>query len=80
MTAKNYTPIKTASPTLRTLFLHMKQRGLTQKQLGKATGTTCNVIRQYRNGDHAPNIMRVEEMADALGLEIVLVPKRRAAE
>lgn len=75
--AKSDTQIRTASPTLKQLFLVMREKELTLVDMGVAVGTSGNVIQQYRSGSHSPSIMRVEEMAEALGLELVLLPKSR---
>lgn len=53
-----------------------KARGLTQKQLGEASGTSEITIRQYETGKRQPRIKQLRAVASALGVNITdLVPE-----
>lgn len=45
-----------------------KEKGLTQKQLGKACGIDEANIRKYENGKQTPRIENLEKIANAMGM------------
>jgi len=52
------------------LMITRKQRGLTQAALGKAIGTSGDVVGRYERGDITPSIEVVVKMADVLEVPI----------
>jgi len=71
----NSTPVRTVSTSLRKLFAIMRHDRITQRILASAIGTDQKQISRYRRGAAAPSILRVEEMADAMGYEVVFIRK-----
>lgn len=67
------TPIRTPSPTMRTLFRLAAQKGQSAKLLAWRIGTNPPTISKWRQGA-LPNIMMVEAFAAALNLRLTLEP------
>lgn len=72
-------PVRTASPTLRAIFEHMTEAGVTLGAAARSLGMHGNRLSEYRRGRVEPGIMTVEEMAAAAGLEIVVRPVAKIA-
>ena len=54
-----------------------RKRGLSQRALGKITGTTQSHVSRIENGDVDSRLSTAIELARALDIELVLVPRRR---
>lgn len=72
----NRTPVRTASKTLQQIFGIMERQEVTQRSMAKGLKTDKAQMQKYKRGDQTPNILRVEEMADLLGYELVLRRKQ----
>ncbi len=66
---------QTTSKVLRTLFLRLDRSTMTTYELAAATDTLPASLSLYRHGRQTPSILKVEELADALGYELKLVKK-----
>lgn len=63
-------PITTAIGPVRTLFEHMDRH-----EVPYATLPNRAALRRYRNGERGLSVWTLIEMADALGYDIVAVPR-----
>ncbi|WP_229722861.1 helix-turn-helix domain-containing protein [Xylophilus rhododendri] len=57
-----------------------KTAGLSQEQLADAAGLTRMTVNKTESGAVDPRLSSVEEMARALGMELMLVPSTLQAE
>lgn len=57
------------------LFGEIMEQGITQRELAKKSGISESSISKYANAVKTPTITKVEQLADALGCELVLVKK-----
>jgi len=73
-------PVRTASPTVRAIFEHMTEAGITLHSVSIGIDRHPNRISEYRRGRVEPGIMTVEELAAAAGLEIVVRPVAKTAQ
>ncbi|RYF57020.1 MAG: XRE family transcriptional regulator [Comamonadaceae bacterium] len=55
-----------------------KDRGLTAKELAARTGLSDQAVRTMLHGEAAPRLTNAMALADALGMELVLMPKAAA--
>jgi hypothetical protein len=69
------TPIRTASSVLRELFIYAEVEGVTQRTICEHVDSLPHELFRWRAGQRTPNIMKVEAIAEALGLRLVAVPK-----
>jgi hypothetical protein len=69
-------PILTASPTLRAIYEEADAQGYNNTTLAKLINRNVNQTSSWRRGAHETTIMTTEEMADALGLEIIVRKKQ----
>lgn len=65
-------PVRTASPTLRAIFEHMTETNQTLDRIAERLGTHQARLSEYRRGRVTPGLMTVEEMAAAVGLDIIV--------
>jgi len=65
-------PIRTSSPVLREVFEMADLRGASITWLSVKTNLTTQSISNWRKGSNAPNILAVEEMANAMGYKLIL--------
>lgn len=63
--------ISTASPTVRAVFEHSK---VPAAQLADALGRHASQLYTWANGKTEPGIMAIEELAQAAGCKIVVLP------
>lgn len=70
-------PITTASPIVREIFETLERRGVSMTAFADKTRITKQTLSTWRKGQYQPNIMGLEEMADALGMRVILVPKHK---
>lgn len=47
--------------------------GVTQREIGEAVGTDQKMISRYKLGRSNPSVLRLEKMANFLGMELALV-------
>ena len=66
--------IKTISPTLKKLFTEASNQGVSLHTIADLCSTYQHIISGYRTGRHEPGILRVEEMAAAIGYKLKLAP------
>jgi|1186.fasta_scaffold454679_2 hypothetical protein len=71
----NRTPIRTASSVLRQLLAHAEAQGITQRAICEHVGALPHELFRWRAGQRTPNVMTVEAIADAVGLQLMAVPK-----
>lgn len=57
-----------------TLKNERKKRGLTQIDMAELVGCYEHAISEYENGTHVPSLWRTEDILNALGLMLVIVP------
>lgn len=62
------------------ISIRQKERQLTATELAERTGLTDQSVRAMLHGNAAPRLTNAMAVADALGLEFVLVPKAIANE
>ncbi|MBV7542067.1 helix-turn-helix transcriptional regulator [Acidovorax sp. sic0104] len=62
----------------RTLTTAKEQRGVTQKEIAERTGLSPLAVSQMLDGKVSPRLSNAMAVADALGLEMVLMPKGAA--
>ena len=62
---------------LRALRARRKAVGLTQEQLGNRIGRDQAAISDYERGHNTPSMETLTKLADALGCDVVLVPRDR---
>lgn len=70
-------PVKSASPVVKTLFYAMHDKGITVDQIAVTIGRHANTVSEWRSGRREPKVMDLEEIADALGMDIKVVPRER---
>lgn len=68
------TPVRTASPILRTIFSEMTIRGVRLQDMAGRIGRHENRISEWRRGQVEPGVLVVEEMAQTLGYHLTLTP------
>jgi len=61
--------------TVKALLSEAVRQGMTPKEVGEAAGVCEGAVRGWINGPKVPNIVAVEKLAAALGLEIKLEKK-----
>jgi ribosome-binding protein aMBF1 (putative translation factor) len=74
-------PIGTASPTLRAIFEAAEASGISQSELALRIGSRQHEIHRWRRGTYSrtPNILTVEELANAVGYRLELIRTDGAA-
>ena len=70
--------LKVMSVLLEQLKSLRKSIGYSQKQIARWTGMHQNEVSRIENGKQDPRLGRIERMAEALGAELLLVPKQHA--
>lgn len=55
------------------LFEEAERMGVTQREIGEAVGTDQKMISRYKLGRSNPSVLRLEKMANFLGMELALV-------
>jgi transcriptional regulator with XRE-family HTH domain len=55
----------------------ISKSGRTGYDLSRASGVTAGQLSRFMRGERGLSVETVESLADALGLEITLAPKRR---
>lgn len=63
----------------RELASAKEKRGITQKDLAERTGLSPLAVSQMLDGKVSPRLSNAMAVAEALGLEVVLMPKGAAA-
>ena len=63
---------------LREVRKAMKSSGLTNYRIWKDTGITQGQLSRFARGERGMSVENIERMAEYLGLEIVIRPKRRS--
>lgn len=61
--------------TMKSIKALMKQRGYSQRYLALIIGVGEDSMSRWMHGNRTPNIRKVEDMAHALGYEVVLLKK-----
>lgn len=64
--------------TMRKIFQIMRDNGMSQQQFANATGQDKCSVSRWVNDKRTPDIDKVEEMADGLGYDLVLVKRTDA--
>lgn len=70
-------PIKTRNPHLRRLFEIAKEQGIGNTELAKRSGYTLSNISHMRNDAQTAMLTTFTDIAQALGYDVVLVPRNR---
>ena len=68
---------RTPHPLIQQLARARTQRGITQKDLASRALITGQSLTGWETGAHDPRLSSISDIADALGYDIVLAPKRR---
>ena len=68
--------MKTLDPIVSALIDRRKQVCASQRLTARAMGFSgASAIAEHETGDHIPRLDRVRQWADALGCDLVLVPR-----
>lgn len=70
-------PITTCSKIARQIFEEIERQGRTYKEVFSAVGFARTNAHEWKNGKSTPRLLSVEEIADVLGREFVLVDQKR---
>jgi len=68
-------PVRSALPVMRDLFRIVDRTGLSYEALAKKAGCHKQSLTNWRRGEYSPYLQQFENMATALGYEIVLRKK-----
>jgi transcriptional regulator with XRE-family HTH domain len=62
------------------LIQAVRDTGLSQREVSRVTGVDETLISRFMRGLRQPNFETIDQLLDALGLEIVVRPRRREKE
>lgn len=63
---------RSASPVVRELFTAMKGCGLTYRQIARRAGMNHHQLPRWKHGISAPKVTDLENIAEVVGLRIVV--------
>jgi hypothetical protein len=70
--------ITVRDPLVRELFLLARDRGLSDRSISAILGYERSTVYYARKGNRNPKLPFVRDFATMLGLELVLIPKRKS--
>lgn len=74
--AKEYYAIKSEVEFSIMLYDARKKSGMTQKELAEKCGVKQENISRIENGDRMPSLNTIQKIANALGLQLALIPMK----
>lgn len=65
---------------IRQIKARRESLNVTQKGLAEVSGVGLRTLKQFEGGKGNPTLQTLQKLADALGLEITIVPKKQGGD